>query len=407
MRRGAMSNKKIKVGEIAIILFLVPFFQPGCFIYMSIGTISCSSIFNLLKIISAVVFIFDQNLRFRMFTKVESALLLFVMLLGFFMSISNFVHTDSVIEFNTFFSFAIFCYMCIFWLNKRPGTFISALVLLFGIYNIIQLITVVSYYPNGIFNYTGAYYAQTLAKAKYFFGGKNQAIFYMLAFLVLLILKNEIHGKRSGWKEIIWGVVFAAELFVLDSSASLICLLLFGILCITASRVLRSAFRWIYKPYICLIGSCVFFVIVCVLGKASAIPLISQFLALFGRNVTFTNRIFIWEIALFYFLSNPVFGAGEISFYVMGTEIIQAHNMYLDYLFKYGVFSIIAYISVLLIAAKSLNRMKETNYKYIFISVFLIMLIRNCFDAMDNYMFILLMSIFVCYNDAKGGEKYV
>lgn len=395
MKSVYIYNKNNVSKTLKLICLMIPFFMPGCLLYISIGRLSnFSLLFNFLKIVSILFFLLMTKGKMELEENSVRNVVAIISLYGFWVSMSCFVHTANPIEFSTFFSFTGFAVMCMYFLKKNASLFLSALVSLFGAYNLMQLTTVVFYYPNGITNYEGYFWEKTLAEAKYFFGGKNQAIFYMLIFMTCIILKNKLSNNIFPKRVFVYFLIFFTEAYVLSSLNSQLCLLMFGILITIALLGRRQIKNLVFRPYVYFAITFVVFIIICILGQAANISVVSAFLGFLGKNATFTNRIYIWEYALILFVKNPIWGAGEIPFIIIGSEIKQAHNVYLDVMYKYGSFAIVTYLAMMINMAKHLNKYRSCHVGAVCISLFFVTILHNCFDTMDNYLLILLFCIF-------------
>lgn len=366
--------------------------MPGCLLYIKIGNASNLNIlFHGLKIVSLLFFLCERKIEKNLLCNKST---LFVILYGCCITLSNLIHGGNWLELRIPLFFGGFAILISYYFKKHYIPFINSFVILFGLYNCLQLITVFCFYPYGITHYNGNSWEETLASAIYFLGGKNQAIYYMLFFLFFITLKNYLKSKKIMPSTYLWTGIFIVESLILESSNSLVCLIMFLIVIILLHLHVNRYVKNLFNPYILFAGCVFLFAIICVFSKTDDIKVFKIILKILGKSTTFTNRSFIWNEALNLFISNPLFGAGEILMPVKGSLINQAHNVYFDIMYKYGIGAILIYLILIWRNIPKLNLFKHTDIGVLYIGLLSISLVHNCFDAMDNFIFILMICLY-------------
>lgn len=392
MLRIRKSNKcKIKVTSIALPLIMIPFFFPGGMTqFPGLGNINY--VFHALKIISIVIFFLTEKQALKTYGQRNACIAAF--LFGLAVSLTNLIHGDNILALRTAVFFPMFMLICIHYLVVKFDEFVLSLCSIFGLYNIFEALTVIKYYPHGVNNYTGYFWEQTLAGAQYFFGSKNQAFFYMLFFLLFVSIKQYRKTKKTSKRIFVYIALFMFEGYKLGSANTLVCLILFWGFYLLCTTKAYEKVKVLFKPRIYIaIGIAIFFVI-CVFSLGGQFRLVSIMLSLMGRDSTFTNRTYIWNITLNYFKSSPIIGVGNLGIELTNSVQTQAHNMYLNTLYQNGLAGFIPYIWLVFHAGECLNRRKPGFYGAILTGFMFIMLLHNCFDAMDDYLYILSISLF-------------
>ncbi len=406
MEIGIIRKKnRITSEHIKLAIILIPFFFPGGLSVIH-GFEKINYVFHAFKILAIVLFILIEKKPSHI--RGKRGIVFLSLLYGLGISFSNIIHDFDLFAFRNMVFFPAFILICIHYLYKKKCIFIESLCYITFFYNICEAFTVIKFYPHGINNYTGYYWEQTLAGAQYFFGSKNQAVFYMLLFLLTLALK-EYEKKQEIIKRIyIYAVLFLIEATVLDSANTIVCILLFIVM---YSLCVSGAFKRIpllFKPQMYIWISIIVFFAICILSLGDSMLAIGVFVGLLGRDATFTNRTLIWKVATKHFISHPFIGAGEIGISVLNSVQTQAHNVYLDILFKYGIITFIPYFIMILKSGKKLDKYKKQFEGALLISFMFIMLIHNCFDTMDNYIFILFVALCVSMgNDVTLHHKSI
>lgn len=380
--RNKRSRYKFNMQNCFFLLIIVVFLTPQCIDYLiphSRIVIYC------LRIISLTFFLLVYKVLFPGKKDRELYYLtIFIMTFGSAQSIAEMLKTGNPLSLRFIVFYTGFSLVVITMLKEKPNEVLNYLLYVLSIYNIIQLLTVIIYYPQGMTPELGT----DSSKAVYFFGGKNQAFVFMLLLLLLLTIKGILDkGKISKFISLVI-IVFAVEGYVLDSMATVVCLILLALGYALAITKRHRIFRKLLNPYILLLIIGVIFGVFCIansLTDFSRTSSIAKVLYRYNRNLTFTGRTFLWQQAINMFMKNPIIGSsGEFS--IVGINLDQAHNAFLDILSKYGLISFIPFLMFVFCIAKNLNRIKENKRIYIICSIsFFTLLFHCCFEYMDMY----------------------
>ncbi len=361
-------------------------------------------VFYMLKLFAIILFLMKVS---SVYVYKNSMPIVFIFLYGLAISISNLFHGGSILALRSALFFPALFLICSYFIRKRALWFLDGACLLFGVYNALQLITVILFFPHGITHYSGEFWKQTLAGAIYFFGAKNQAVMYILTFLFTWSVRNWVHTQKISIKIIAVSLIFMAEVYILDSASSIVCIALFIFFYIICTSRIEKHFSILFNPYLYYCVVAALLVLICVLSKAESFTFIGKFLSLLGRSITFTNRTFIWEEVLSLYKTSPVLGVGEKTFIITNSVINHAHNVYLDVLYKYGTLGFIPFVCMIIYCGKELNRWNKSFIGALSIGTLFIILLHNCFDMMDNYLLIFFLSMFNNVSSLAGIKKPV
>lgn len=121
-----------------------------------------------------------------------------------------------------------------------------------------------------------------------------------------------------------------------------------------------------------------------------------------GKDLTFSNRIFIWDNAIQMIINNPIFGYGvqstdNVVHIDMGyaERYMITHNYFLDIALKGGILGFLLFANIIRIVSKTLIKYKSVKgvlYLGTGVSVYLFMSTMDVFLA-DSSLFILLCII--------------
>lgn len=167
----------------------------------------------------------------------------------------------------------------------------------------------------------------------------------LMAGALLLCLGDYLWSPRRGWLNISAALVLMGVILISTSrtawimAASGILLLMLYVL-ISDLRHREQRFSDTRRLLLPLIGAGLLllggFVALPVLATAT-IDRLLRFLVNLEESGVFNSRVFLWRDAQGYVAAFPLFGSGGIGpFYLLGPEIGQLHNEWVDAYFRYG-----------------------------------------------------------------------
>lgn len=147
-----------------------------------------------------------------------------------------------------------------------------------------------------------------------------------------------------------------------------------------------------------------------IIYQADFIKIFGSFLNLFGKDLTFSVRTYIWQRALSLIPLKPVWGYGISDMFVpaFGGVDHPAHNEILNVLYRGGAVSF-AFIAVafILVVKKSIGRGKWHRICMAFLFGIAIVMITEILSSQNAYQFILALFYFTNMEVAKEGMKNV
>lgn len=147
-----------------------------------------------------------------------------------------------------------------------------------------------------------------------------------------------------------------------------------------------------------------------IIYQADFIQIFGSFLNLFGKDLTFSVRTYIWQRALSLIPLKPVWGYGISDMFVpaFGGVDHPAHNEILNVLYRGGVVSF-AFIAVafILVVKKSIGRGKWHRICMAFLFGIAIVMITEILSSQNAYQFILALFYFTNMEVAKEGMENV
>lgn len=147
-----------------------------------------------------------------------------------------------------------------------------------------------------------------------------------------------------------------------------------------------------------------------IIYQADFIQIFGPFLNLFGKDLTFSVRTYIWQRALSLIPLKPVWGYGISDMFVpaFGGVDHPAHNEILNVLYRGGAVSF-AFIAVafILVVKKSIGRGKWHRISMAFLFGIAIVMITEILSSQNAYQFILALFYFTNMEVVKEGMENV
>ena len=152
----------------------------------------------------------------------------------------------------------------------------------------------------------------------------------------------------------------------------------------------------------------IWIIILLLSGKISIFNnVVERFNQGFQKGDLTTNRVNIWSNYFEYFQANPwktLFGSGAGAQYL---NDVAAHNTYIDFIYYYGIFGSIIYISVLVCSIKDVEQKQAKMNLMPIISLFGTFLSLSCLMYFD-FIFCIIMAVYISnYNFVSSENKEI
>lgn len=189
---------------------------------------------------------------------------------------------------------------------------------------------------------------------EYFLGRKNALTPYLVFTMGCFYLLTNKMSRRLSYSEILFLILAGLISLLSNSSTTILCFALFvffrfwGLKDVVSNAYLK----------ITLISYAVFSFLI-LSAQSSFFTFVT---GLFGKDVTFSGRLSIWQQAIMLFQSNPLFGNGlalNFSPWTNGIIVNTAHNYLLDLLARFGIITGSIFVVILISFVLGKNRIKS------------------------------------------------
>lgn len=242
-----------------------------------------------------------------------------------------------------------FVYACT---DSRTDLFdyLDSVHLVLSVYVVINLITMILY-PNGMWSVQGI-------GEYWFLGMDNMFIHYMYPLTVISVILLKRRFKLTYLLAIIISVATLVSRWAVTSMIGIVIFLLLAMLPKAITKRIKPQYTFIAAILVSVI----------VMGVYTSNWLEYIVVNVLHKDMTFSNRSFIWANALTYIGQKPLFGYGKLSSSSFSSMLefgAHPHNMYLYQLFVNGGVGTLVYIILSFMAFKRINKQIPQNYALI------------------------------------------
>lgn len=389
-------NRRLKVKKINIYYVLSVVFFASFFMPKSVNTLMLRGynvhfnkciewVFTVISIAvsfySIIEYVMSRGKKYKT-TSSQRLMICTVFLLLFSVFVNGSISPASIKNFIIRLGFIFFC---IISYNKNSERFMKTGKWVFMIYSIIGVVSIFLY-PNGFLS------DARKQDAVFALGSKNSGYCFYFYFLFFYIIYNYKKCKKIPKLIYVVLLIFTFAARICDSGNTTIIMILMIIILLFIEPLSKSKFA---NPYTALIGILIISVII--YGGAQ-LPFIQHITNSIGRDMTFTGRSILWATGFEFFLTHPVFGAGDGILFPLGSgNAVHAHSEYINCLAKYGLLPFMFFVISLVLVCKKINKMKDRKAKALLSALMFVNLLHMAFDVF-NYNFTLLMIILLDFS---------
>lgn len=365
---------KINIKRIVMLLLLLPFFMPAFF-----SSARFEYLPKIYKVLSIMVFIISTILYIK--NNKISKIIVFILIFEFLTILFTYMNKGSLSNvIYTSINIITPCIITDLYIRNDKKNLFKTLSLIFEILVYANFITILLFKD-------GMYIKTTLfetTKYNWFLGVENIHILYVLPGILFSYINSYINnnGKINIRSKVF--IVTGILSILLKKSATGILGIFILVLYFIFQKIIDklkifNILTYFYSSLLLHISIIIF-----------RIQEIFNYLIvnILGKNLTFTNRIYIWDDTIYYIKQKFLIGYGIESNYVryykgIHFRAFHAHNQFLEILYTGGIILFAEFLYILHISFKELIKFKnEKLVKIISITIFsfLIMMIVESYD---------------------------
>lgn len=372
-------QKKLK--NIIYILVTFSFFKPDYFSGVASNINIVYSFLQLFAIFVGIIILINNIVKNR-----TSKVIYCIILYNIFLIFSTFINDNDMMFSSIYKSLLMisFCSVVENSLIEKDYKIISNSYFLLLVYAIINFCTILKY-PGGMWISPITKYWQN-----WFLGYDNNHIIILLPLLIFGYVFNII--KFNKLKNNYWFTLLLVNMTVLKtwSATSVVGIFLIDVYILFINKKVKSKQLYRLLKYYVI----VFFAIVVFRLQNVFSFLIVNILK---KDLTFSNRTYIWDYIIKHIKSKPIFGYGiqksSIRYNISNAyQAYHAHNLILELLYRGGFALLIIFIYMVYLVVQKLKN-KDDNLSHFFmwsIFVYAIILLTEFFEPI-NYIYLLVV----------------
>lgn len=268
-----------------------------------------------------------------------------------------------------------------YYSRKCPGKLLHALEANLGWILAVNLITVLVFFPEGIYKADGVH-------ADYFLGQKNALITLILPACTVALL------DFCGGRRLRACVILAAgiiPILMVWCATSIVGLLLMGLVLFLGlhgkNRMLRPSFIWgatLIADYLISVAR--------ILDRPG---LLSRFITqVLHKNTTLTGRTKVWDAFYSYFFRRPITGYGFRTYIQVRKEtFFHAHNTYFQLLLMGGIIALLLFLLFNGAVLARVERLPASRVSVIFTAVLAAVYVMHLAESENSIMSAIILAL--------------
>lgn len=371
--------KKIKLNNIFYFLLLFPYIKST---YLSLTVSWIDMLYNICTLCSFTIICLLYLKK-----NYKSKICFWIFIYELILVISSVINqADIVTSIKDLIKIISFCMIVDYGMKRDLKSFMFSLMNLLELHIYINFLSILIYkdglYVSNLTGYT----------ANYFLGYDNLHILYILPALLISKVYSYLYKNNRSIRTLLLIIISLISIIVRWSATGLVGIVLFMIYIIFAKWICNRKFFKVYNYIIANI--CLFFAII-IFRLQNAFEYI--IVDVLKKDLTFTNRTYIWDYILDFIKKKPFIGYGveEQLVKLNKTRIyksLHAHNQILEILYQGGFLLLISFAFIIYNISKKINECKNRYIKGLFAWVILTYFIMMLTEA---YSFELIFFVFV------------
>lgn len=324
-------SMKMNIYYIIFLISIIPFFKPYYFTYTEAPVVNFIYL-NALRLVFITV-LFTYIIRGKL-----SKFIIMLLIFYFVKAVSTIINNGSVSALITeFYPVLGICLLIELGLQKKPEKLINAFATLLGFLTFVNFIAM-------IVNPHGYHYIE---KRIYFMDQGNQLAPLYILTIVMLELRNNYFPKKYGKIQLTLTLFICTFMIFYVGSGSNIIAWIPIVFYYIMPFLSRNSLIFNIKSYVILYITLFFSIIYYNIQERYAEVLYR----LLGKDITFTGRTLLWDMAIKMIKDRPLLGYGMADSYnrifsPRSGQYLSAHNQIIQLGIEGGLISILAFGSI-------------------------------------------------------------
>ena len=283
--------------------------------------------------------------------------------------------------------------------KKYTYEMILAFLCFYEICIYINMISILKYPQHGLYTIKSYFTPFLIEKYDYWFIGiDNSHIMYFIPGLLFSCIYSFYKGDKLSLRTILLLIAIIISAVIRWSATTIVFTFLI-ILFLIFRRWIQNINILNMKNYIIASLTMNFLIVICRIQNIFKYIIVD----ILKKDLTFTNRTYIWDDTIKLISKKPILGYGyesEAQRYIKGISFhaFHSHNAILDILYFGGIIALLIYLIILFMAAKKLKNSKEKNLSSILAFFTLLVFIISLTETYSMFMIFSIISLISIYD---------
>lgn len=342
-------NMKIKKSDLSTFFITIAFLYPPLASYIPI----LNTIVRYTEFIAMIVVLFYVVFGYKKLSKLSIFWFLYWMT---YISSTVLCHGDVAKSINAVAPKMLFGLYLDYMFNKNPRSMLKSLCNVYSLYIIVNAVILIIF-PQGLGSYIPNYDAAAVDSRLSLLALDNSYIkWFIPAVAVFIIVLN--NNKR--YRNFLISVMVFTMIYVWSGTGSICMALILLYIIFLDGRSISKIFNFVTCELLAIIAF--IGVVVCRVQDYFS----SFIVGFLGKDITFTGRTYLWDVAMFLIAKQPIQGYGVYDYALLLSPIngqpYSAHNTILQMLLMGGSITLMAYIIFLIICGIKLMQNRNLNF---------------------------------------------
>lgn len=228
-------------------------------------------------------------------------------------------------------------------------------------------------------------------------------LFYLPTIIYGYIISKNYNNKTYNCLIVISSAIIFINYFIRGGTTTFVVLLLIYLaIYINYKKFRIRSIFYNYQLYVFILAF--FFVFFDCYIESN--PFVSLLCRVLNKYVGFSGRDVIYSSAINVIQNNLIFGIGVIDSFAKYLIWDSSHNFLFQYLIYGGIIALILLSTTIVITFKSIDRIKDNSYRFVYLIICFSFLLRNMFEDLGlNYLFYVLGLLY--YSNHDDVKKYI
>ena len=277
-------------------------------------------------------------------------------------------------------------------MQRRPVQYLKAVVYLLTILYTLNFITIVMYYPDGM------YTTDWVVGDTYLMGFDNGMIYNFLPLCCFACLYSYVMYSKvfTGISIYAMALSLVSEIYVQSGTGMIQMALLLSLFLLIDKNIIKKLIRPLPLFAVFYLGTIA-------ITKFRIQNYMAGFIVgVLGKDVPLTGRTYLWDYAMSVIKENPIFGIGATGRSVQGLNghvYPHPHCLLLDFMYKGGIFMLTSFVLLTVLFERKYKRCLSPIIRNIILATIFVFLVGEIVNSTQYKIFFWAIFVMIEYGN--------